>query len=105
MVVCVEEGPVTDERWHFESLVHNLEATLLIDRYNSHFLVICRQYFLKMLEELYERVWHHTVYPHLANCQWTVLLVPLLEDDELLLFIFVHDWDLSFLVEKMLDFN
>ena len=85
--------------------MHNVEAAFLIDWHDCHFLVICRQYFLKMLEEFNKRVWHDSVYSHLTDCQRSILLVPLLQDDELLLFIFVDNWDLPLLVEKMLDFD
>ena len=58
-----------------------------------------------MLEEFNERVWHDPVHSHLTDRQRSILLVPLLQDNELLLFIFVDNWDLSLLVEKMLDFD
>ena len=68
MVVCIKERAVTDECWHFKSLMHNLKATILINRHYGHFLVISCQYFLIVLKELDELVRINTIYSHLTDC-------------------------------------
>ena len=103
MVIRVEEGPIANESWHFEPLVHNLEPAFFVNWDNCHFFVIGRQNLLVVLEELDELIGHHSIYSHLANCQWLVI-IPLLKDNQLLFLIFVHDRDLALSIEKMRGF-
>ena len=104
MVVCVEEGPVADEGWHFKPLMHNLEAALLVDGHNGHFVVIHGDDLLVVLEELDELVRHDAVHSHLANREG-FFFVPLLQHDQLLHLVFVDNGNLSLLIQQLLCFD
>ena len=79
MVISVEEGSVTNESRHLKPLVHNFEATALINRDNCDFLVVCCQYFLIALEKFNKLIRKDSIDPHFTDRERDIVC-PLLKD-------------------------